>query len=97
MSGYPYTGGAGYDTWRTTPPEDDTLADEAAEQARRDYLQDWIDGHLVNRADYTDPCSALADEPAINVLLGATSDEELLGAAKEVRAALIREILGRAE
>ena len=86
-----------YDTWRTTPPEDDALAEEAAEQARLDYLQDWIDGQLVSSANYSEPCAALADEPAISVLLTATSDEELLAAAKEVRGALIREILGRAE
>ena len=77
------------------PDEMDTA--EAEEQARLDYLQDWIDGHLVNRADYTDPCCALADEPCIFELVGADSDEELLAAAKEVRDALIREILGRLE
>ena len=97
MRNYPYTGGAGYDAWRTTPPDDDTLADEAVEQAKLDYLQDWIDGQLVSSANYSEPCAALADEPAINVLLSAVDDEELLAAAKEVRGALIREILGRAE
>ena len=86
-----------YDAWKTTPPDDDALADESAEQARFDYLQDWIDGHLVNRADYTDPCCALADEPCIFELVGADSGEELLAAAKEVRGALIRGILGQLE
>ena len=77
------------------PDPDEIDTSEAEEQARLDYLQDWIDGHLVNRADYTDPCSALADEPCIFELVGADSDEELLAAAKEVRGILIREILGR--
>ena len=86
-----------YDAWKTTPPDDDALADESAEQARLDYLQDWIDGDLVDRADYADPCSALADEPCIFELVGADNDEELLAAAKEVRGALIREIFGRVE
>ena len=77
------------------PDEIDTA--EAEEQALLDYLQDWIDGEIVNDGAYADPIRALADEPCIFELVGADSDEELLAAAKEIRGILRREILGQLE
>lgn len=38
---------AAYDVWRTSDPNDDSIREAAQERDQDLYLQNWIDGHLV--------------------------------------------------
>ena len=63
-----------YDQWRTSDPFDDSIKEAAQERDQERYLQDWIDGDLVEidgESLYLGPVDRVLEADGIDDISGA--------------------------